>query len=382
MYQKLWKANLPVLVLAASAFGQQQPAQPQGNVATGGDVPVEYSNNLDEMAIPGGGAHNGLDSLQVLYTEPPDGPGLPFPMDIIDFGSSGEVDALANNGDFLFFGVMLNTADLLVSFLGDPPNPPGIAVYGETPPGAVGVWALQADLSNPDPPGDVEDVDGLELWGPFGASDANMFSLVGDPGGFSVYYFPPPAGPAVGYVPKAVIAAAVAPFCGAVDPDLDALMVFDLGGWFDGVWNAGDRIIFSIRAAGGCDGGEIWVLPFGGLAAFLVHGGHVWNTAFPVGATFGVPTEEVDAIEAYPADKKSWLPGACCDPADLPGVACVPSLTFAECGALGGHWRVGAPCGAAGECIPTVSEWGVVVMAMLVLTAGTIVVMRRRAAVA
>lgn len=46
------------------------------------------------------------------------------------------------------------------------------------------------------------------------------------------------------------------------------------------------------------------------------------------------------------------------------------------CNLLGGTWTEGP------TCIPTLSEWGVAVMAMLVLTAGTIVVMRRRAAVA
>lgn len=33
------------------------------------------------------------------------------------------------------------------------------------------------------------------------------------------------------------------------------------------------------------------------------------------------------------------------------------------------------------DCVPTVSEWGLVVMAMLVLTAATVVIMRRRAMV-
>ena len=37
---------------------------------------------------------------------------------------------------------------------------------------------------------------------------------------------------------------------------------------------------------------------------------------------------------------------------------------------------------AAGDCVPTVSEWGLAVMALLVLTAATVVIMRRRAVVA
>jgi len=58
-------------------------------------------------------------------------------------------------------------------------------------------------------------------------------------------------------------------------------------------------------------------------------------------------------------------------------------VTEAACKALGKGFTYrgdGTPCGSDGTCIPTLSEWGVAVMAMLVLTAGTIVVMRRRAA--
>ena len=69
--------------------------------------------------------------------------------------------------------------------------------------------------------------------------------------------------------------------------------------------------------------------------------------------------------------------GACCN---LATNACT-QRSDAECKALGFTFRgAGTPCGSDGTCIPTLSEWGVAVMAMLVLTAGTIVVMRRRAA--
>jgi len=57
----------------------------------------------------------------------------------------------------------------------------------------------------------------------------------------------------------------------------------------------------------------------------------------------------------------------------------------AQCKDLGKGYVFGGAgtiCGADGTCIPALSEWGVAVMAMLVLTAGTIVVMRRRAAAA
>lgn len=44
--------------------------------------------------------------------------------------------------------------------------------------------------------------------------------------------------------------------------------------------------------------------------------------------------------------------------------------------------KVNDGCPADPICIPTVSEWGVVAMALLVLTAGTVVVLRRRQATA
>ena len=66
-----------------------------------------------------------------------------------------------------------------------------------------------------------------------------------------------------------------------------------------------------------------------------------------------------------------------------PSIDCLCNVTAAECLAAGGSFQgVGTKCPGAGVCIPTLSEWGVAVMAVLELTAGTIVVMRRRAAVA
>ncbi|MFH1108532.1 MAG: IPTL-CTERM sorting domain-containing protein [Planctomycetota bacterium] len=54
------------------------------------------------------------------------------------------------------------------------------------------------------------------------------------------------------------------------------------------------------------------------------------------------------------------------------GAVCTPDVTFCDCAALGGVWD--------DVCVPTVSEWGLAVMALLVLTAATVVIMRRRAA--
>ncbi|MCG8408982.1 MAG: VWA domain-containing protein [Phycisphaerales bacterium] len=280
-----------------------------GGTVNAQGIPVEYSNDQDEEAVAGGGAHGVPDPEQVLFTLPPDAVGGPHPSDIVDYGRPEQVDALANGEDAYFSGVVNNTADLLVSFAGDPG---GNAVWFETPAGATGILWTQVDFSNPDPPGNFEDTDGLELWGPLNGSDADFFSEVGDPGppigGCSVVTIRPPCGippalPLCCFIPRAAIVATVVSL-GYTGPteliELDALMV-QRACPFGASFGPGDRIIFSIRdtTGGGAsfDGGEIIVLPFGAPAFFLLHGGHLWNTAFNVAGTFGVATEEVDSIE-------------------------------------------------------------------------------------
>jgi len=70
--------------------------------------------------------------------------------------------------------------------------------------------------------------------------------------------------------------------------------------------------------------------------------------------------------------------GACC----LSNNGCVPDVTQDGCVKLGGRYMGDGSTECIhtpeGECIPTVSEWGVAVMTMLLLTVGTLVVMRRR----
>lgn len=74
--------------------------------------------------------------------------------------------------------------------------------------------------------------------------------------------------------------------------------------------------------------------------------------------------------------------GACC----LPNNGCVLNVASDACVKLGGRYLGDGTTECfhdpAGDCIPTVSEWGLLVMAVLVLTAATVVIMRRRAAVA
>lgn len=75
--------------------------------------------------------------------------------------------------------------------------------------------------------------------------------------------------------------------------------------------------------------------------------------------------------------------GACCSPGDACG--CQEAVTKLECVGLQGSFFQGEICADVcvdGICIPTMSEWGLVAMTLLVLTAGTIVLMRRRAVAA
>jgi len=68
--------------------------------------------------------------------------------------------------------------------------------------------------------------------------------------------------------------------------------------------------------------------------------------------------------------------GACCAVADNQ----CSQVTEAECKALGKGFTYrgdGSPCGSDGTCIPTVSEWGLLILAMLLLCAGTIRIGRR-----
>lgn len=275
-----------------------------GNGAT---LPYEYSNDLDEQAIAGGGAHDGLQPGMVLYVEPPDFAGGPFPKNIRQLNTSQEVDAIANLGDAYFPQLVRNQAELLVSF--KLPNPPPFdpndafsnATYFERWNVVRGVKWTQADYSNPDPAGDLEDLDGLEIWGPPNASDVNRYSVKDDwatPTATSVFNYVP-GGPDTPYISQAVIANAVAALGFVGDPDsvdVDALMVRDYGRL--GIFDDKDEILFSIRATGNFDGGEIILLRNGTPPAWLNHGGHLWDTSFDVGAAFGVPVEEVDAIEA------------------------------------------------------------------------------------
>lgn len=71
-------------------------------------------------------------------------------------------------------------------------------------------------------------------------------------------------------------------------------------------------------------------------------------------------------------DKSDCAPGQTCEP------DCLPSQCW--CDQATGEWACTDDCAGlcVGEPIPTVSEWGVIVITLLFLTAGSLLFMRRR----
>ncbi len=113
----------------------------------------------------------------------------------------------------------------------------------------------------------------------------------------------------------------------------------------------------------------------------LLRGGGVSDATFfqalvtATGGTFQL----VSDVAAAPLGQSAFgVTGACC----LPYGTCQDSITEAECAVLGGtHQGAASTCaGLATPCVPlvpAVSEWAVVAMALLVLTAGTVMLRRR-----
>ncbi len=330
------------------------PAEPGPFIQMPEDVPSkEYSDDNDQndnQSPP-----DTLDPGQILkwnglggredttdFTDtwsPLSGDSLPNPF---------QVDALANVTDTLFGAVIANEAALLWSVEENNPGVPNDGddsenIYVEDITGGVGVWAWgndQADLTPGDistaPDNDVNDVDGLEIWGPINPSapleermnapdgvgteddDANRYSLEEDTvidslSGRFVSVFTSGGNP---YVYRDEIAAAIDPLftafsIGVDDIDLDAMMIADVAGTKDS-FDIGDWIMFSVSPIDGnndgdftidnplldVDGGEIFVWQKGDDATFLNHGGHLWDTVFSVRGTLDLDNEDVNALEA------------------------------------------------------------------------------------
>jgi|GEM_PF-4620661 len=316
---------------------------------------VEYTDRTDDTTTADS-AHNGADPGQVLLTTVSDFPGTPKPkcssFDYDITTNTQQVDALANRGDAYYLDMRRDVADLLVSFEGDPGN---IAVWWEaaaipppqpTPPRRP-MWVHDSlsnqGAANPDP--NFHDLDALETYGPGDFDDADRCSFQGDfstTGSFSVWKY---GTPPTGWIPQADIVTAIRSLgWDGTDSwaDIDALMISEYS-----YEHTGGEIIFSIVATGNWHGGELVVMPVSNPAAsyFLFHGGHLWDPNWHPKDHFGVPTDEVDGIEAWGQNEDDPPPD---------GDGKVPALT----------------------------NWGLLVLLVLLVISGIIVIRhRRRAAV-
>jgi hypothetical protein len=306
--------NLPLVVMtvasalvcAESAIAQTPPPLAPGK---------EYTDDPD-IAVPGQiTLWDGVGGVAL-------GPVLPLGV------SPFQIDALAHRNDAFFNEVsFFNTASLLISVKRDAA---ANSVWYENPDASRGVWATKAQVNA----AGVSDLDALEVWGPEGVSDTDFLSSHGDLGGSAIVtkngltaLTSAELAAAIGLVPGAGTVNGVAlsdalirnliqqvqldglmydrsspapfldiiPGTGAVPVPVDAFV--------------GDDILFSIEPISFAttngvvtlfDGGEIWTYTIGSLvpAAFLDHGGHLWNTPFDVKGSFGVDSEDVDALEA------------------------------------------------------------------------------------
>lgn len=236
--------------------------------------------------------------------------------------ANNEVDALAAPGDALYRAVIADRAALAFSVSGYNAVhvEPVLAAGGS---GAAYMWASPAQIDA----NGVHDIDALELWGSNASpkDDAFNFSIAGDP--FATL--------ATGAAAKVSVwqydgVAASSPLI--FTSDLAAAIDMQYGGpgvggplWsqlvelmdLDGLMSFGGEAIFSIRPIAlsqtnpllpDFDGGEIFVYS-GALqpTTFLQHGGHLWDTPFNVAATFGLPSENVEALEAIAIPEPSTI---------------------------------------------------------------------------
>ncbi len=367
----------------------------------------EYSHNNPFRLSPGEdsdvvsiGDHRDdgtLDFLQVVSWDGREGRigGNSGSVDSFDYGSvsafqypDGQVDALANSGDFLFRQVIRNESTLLFSVTGDSSaGTPKAHVHYEDPAGGHAIWAAIEALPVDFGPGPgvnhhlVNDLDALEVWGPEppkhdvdppgpprvviegyiggfpgpNTGDSNRFSIDNDAlnGGVSVWAYDITTAAIMPWIPHSEIVTAVeklflSPYGAGLEfdaatrhlIDVDATMARDIDGppaisvGPGGVpgppgYSVGDELLFSIdpiRTLGvtaidpasglrvpiptpaglAIDGGEIMHLVKTGFGfgpatmavSYLFHGGHLWDTGFPVAAWFGYDSEDIDALES------------------------------------------------------------------------------------
>jgi hypothetical protein len=216
--------------------------------------------------------------------------GLGGTADLFNY-SGNEVDALAAKQDALYYAVLDNNTNLLLSFQGDVG---GNSIYAISPGGDVSLWASSDTIMTPATMGGTRiepfDLNSLEVWGPELVRDADNYSYANDPAfGCSIFQLGSGC-----LLTNDELSQAIG------RPDL--ANVIDL----DGLMTSGNDILFSIQPVDGYDGGEIWRYIIGsgpGTATYLEFGGQIWDTDFKVQDFFtaqgySIGTENIDAIEA------------------------------------------------------------------------------------
>ncbi|MCA2505685.1 MAG: PEP-CTERM sorting domain-containing protein [Microcystis sp. M54BS1] len=294
--------------------------------------PLHTPNPGQVIAWDGTGGTTNTSNFLTLWN-PTSGFAAPAPF---------QVDALANRKDLLFYEVIEDLVPLVFS-TGLPGGPrtnydnyifyerPNHKVLLPFPYKEIGVWATPAQINQVEP----NNVEGLELWAPvqdptvpledrvndvllqgpeIPVDDANRYSLLGDPLGCSVFKSNGDC-----LFLKADIATAITPLFPGLDItdakiDLDGLMTWENDILFSlkPIDGNNDGIITDNDPSQDLDGGEIFVwLSTEPSAKFLIHGGHVWDTAFNVKNTVkhwtGLEpgTENIDALEAVAVPEPS-----------------------------------------------------------------------------
>lgn len=230
------------------------------------------------------------------------------------------VDGIGAGGDALFGSLRANTSALLFSTSNDSRIHYVRPTGNPNPTPGFGVWAMPTDVDVAIPP---LDLDGLELWGGDQADDSDRYSLEGDP---------------FVQLPNGALKVAIwdyTAFNNTSNPhtfttDLAAAMDLQFTGiglngpiWshlvelmdVDAIMTFGEQVTFSIRPIDlsqfdpllpNFDGGEIFLYDGPGLpTSFLVQGGYTWDTALDIMGTFGVPSENIDALEAVSVPEPS-----------------------------------------------------------------------------
>ena len=226
--------------------------------------------------------------------------------------ADNQIDGLAAPLDALYAAVIGDNAALTFSVSGHASIwvEPVFAAGGAA---AAFEWATPAQIDR----NGVNDLDALELWGSNASprDDALRFSIEGDP--FAAIPGAAPQKVAIWSFDQVTATSAPHTFTTSLAAAMDLQFIGSgFGGplWaqlvelmdVDAIMVLDEQVLFSIapldlRPLGLplFDGGEIFVYQNAALPTqFLSHGGHLWDTAFDVALTFGLPSEDVNALEA------------------------------------------------------------------------------------